>query len=62
MAKTSQKGSSSDSFLWTDDEVELLLTIVNKYKVKKAVESVDRESCQSKYAEILSALQNMKQR
>ena len=57
LAKASQKGNRSDSFNWTDDDVELLLNIVNEYKVKKAGESVDWESCQSKYADILSASQ-----
>ena len=61
MAKTSQKGRPSDSrldsFIWTNDEVELLLNIVDEYKVKQAVESFDGESRQSKYAEILSAFQ-----
>ena len=41
MPKESQKGKPSDSFIWTDDDVELLLNIVNKYIVKKAEESVD---------------------
>ena len=41
MPKASQKQKPSDSFIWTDDEMELLLNIVNEYKVKKAEESVD---------------------
>ena len=52
MAKEPQKGGPSHPFLWTDDEVELLLNIVYKYKVKKAVESVDWDSCHCKYANI----------
>ena len=35
----------------------MLLNIVNEYKVKKAEESVDWQSCQSKYANILPAFQ-----
>ena len=57
MPKASQKGKTRDSFIWTDDDVELLLHIVNEYKVKKAEESVDWQSCQSKYANILSTFQ-----
>ena len=40
-------------FLWTDDEVELLLNITHEYKTAKAAECTDWESVKSKYADIL---------
>ena len=40
-------------FIWTDDEVELLLSVANDYKTKKAAESIDWESVKSKYSDIL---------
>ncbi|KAK7922230.1 hypothetical protein WMY93_009132 [Mugilogobius chulae] len=42
------------SFVWTDKEVELLLSVVLEYKVNKTHESIDWESCQSKYMDILA--------
>ena len=57
MPKASQNGKLSDSFICTDDDVEFLLNILNEYKVKKAEEIVDWQSCQSKYANILSTFQ-----
>ncbi|XP_047453544.1 uncharacterized protein si:ch211-174j14.2 [Mugil cephalus] len=42
-----------DSFVWTDDEVELLLRITLEYKASKFQDNVDWESCQSKYADIM---------
>ena len=51
--KKKSKGNLQDAFIWTDDEVELLLKVTNEYKVAKAFESVDWESIQSKYADIL---------
>ena len=41
------------AFIWTDDEVELLLSVTVDYKTKKAAESVDWESVKSKYSDIL---------
>ena len=44
MSKTVSKIKKSDEkgkgefFVWTDGEVELLLNVVNEYKVKKAME------------------------
>ncbi|GAA6107916.1 adhesion G-protein coupled receptor G7-like [Tachysurus ichikawai] len=37
----------------TDSEVELLLRVTQEYKVAKASENVDWETCQNKYGEIL---------
>ena len=42
-----------ESFVWTDDEVELLLKVTEAYKVSQTAVNVDWESCQSKYADIL---------
>ena len=42
------------SFIWTDSEVELLLRVVNEYRVNKISESVDWETVHNKYADILS--------
>ncbi|KAK2863762.1 hypothetical protein Q7C36_002916 [Tachysurus vachellii] len=47
----SRKGT--DFFKWTDSEVELLLRVTEEYKVAKASENVDWETCQNKYGEIL---------
>ena len=38
------KRKDVSSFVWTDDEVELLLRITNEYKVAKNAENVDWES------------------
>ena len=45
-----------DNFKWTDDEAELLLKIMRDYKISKAAESIDWESIQSKYADILELM------
>ena len=50
--KTTHDKSKVDSYVWTDDEVELLLKITNEYKVSKAMENIDWESCQTKYSDI----------
>ena len=39
-------------FVWTDDEVELLLNVANDYKTTKAADCVDWESVKSKYVDI----------
>lgn len=45
-----------ESFVWTDSEVELLLSVTNDYKTEKFQESIDWEclSVQSKYVDILA--------
>ena len=66
MANSGQKQSQSknkskskgDTFIWTDDEVELLLKVTTEYKVSKAAENVDWESVQSKYSDILDLFRN----
>ncbi|CAH3029575.1 unnamed protein product, partial [Porites evermanni] len=42
-------------YKWTDDEVELLLTVTKEYKTKQIAKSIDWESCVDKYGEILEA-------
>lgn len=44
-----------DTFVWTDDEVDLLLRVTLDYKASKYRENVDWESCQSKYSDIFEA-------
>ena len=53
-SKTSpkKKDSNKKEFVWSDDEVELLLNVANEYKVAKAAQSVDWESVKSKYKDI----------
>lgn len=45
--------AGTEFFKWTDSEVELLLRVTQQYKVAKAHENVDWETCQNKYGEIL---------
>ena len=58
MPKSSQKTNKSsgkgktDSFVWSDDEVELLLKVTHEYKVSQASENIDWETCQTKYSDI----------
>ena len=48
--------AKEQAFVWTDDEVELLLKVTHKYKVKKAGENVDWESVRSKYSDLWEQL------
>ncbi|XP_061816542.1 uncharacterized protein [Nerophis lumbriciformis] len=41
-------------FIWSDDEVELLLKVTQEYKTFMAAKNVDWESSQSKYGDILA--------
>ena len=52
-ATKSKVKAKNENFLWTDDEVEVLLNVVIEYKVKRTAENVDWESCISKYPDIL---------
>ena len=47
-----KKRGKTENFVWTDEEVELLLQTALDYKSTKAQEGVDWESCQSKYVDI----------
>ena len=51
--QNAKETSVQNAFFWTDDEVELLLTVTNEYKVSKTYESVNWELVQGKYADIL---------
>ena len=48
-----KKNTNKEAFIWKDDEVQLLLTVANEYKVAKSFESIGWESIQSKYGDIL---------
>ena len=48
-----QKKTIDNSFVWTDDEVLLLLKVTLDYKTAKTMENIDWESCQTKYSDIL---------
>ena len=62
MQKSYQKTSKSkgkgrtDSFVWSDDEVELLLKATHEYKVSHVSENIDLETCQTKYSDICELL------
>ena len=43
---------SSCNFTWTDDEVELLLSVINHFKSEKEAEGFDWESVKTKYESI----------
>ena len=43
--------TKADNFVWTDDEVQLLLEVTNDYKVSKAAKNIDWESCHELYRE-----------
>ena len=45
--------TKADNFVWTFDEVQLLLEVTNDYKISKAAKNIDLESCHSKYTDIL---------
>ena len=51
--KSKSKGKGNvESFVWTDDEVELLLKVTAEYKVNQTAKNIDWESCQTKYSDI----------
>ena len=39
------EGNKPESFIWSDDEVELLLNVTTEYKAAKSIENIDWESC-----------------
>ena len=51
--KSPRKKNNSNYFLWTDDEVELLLKVAMDYEASKTIESIDWESSLSRYQDIL---------
>ena len=40
--------TKADNFVWTDDEVQLLLEVTNDYKVSKVAKNIDWESTRVK--------------
>ena len=54
MSKSTEKVKKkyADTYKWTDDEVELLLTVTKEYKTKQIAKSIDWKSCVDKYGEI----------
>ena len=46
--------SKVDSYIWTDDEVKLLLKVTMEYKTPRAMRNVDWDSCQTNYGDILN--------
>ena len=55
--QTTGEAAKSDAYLWSDDEVELLLQVTNDFKISKAIKSVDWELVQSKFSDIFYAYQ-----
>ena len=55
MSKSTEKVKKkyADTYKWTNDEVELLLTVTKEYKTKQIAKSIDWESCVGMYGEIL---------
>ena len=51
--KRKTEKNKDNSFVWTDDEVLLLLKVTLDYKTAKTMENIDWESCQTKYSDIL---------
>lgn len=52
--KTTMAPHKGKSYVWTDTEVELLLSVTLEYEVNKIQENEDWESSQSKYSSILA--------
>ena len=44
-----RKRSNTDNFVWTDSEVELLLSIVQEYKTQKTNDGVYWDSCNGRH-------------
>lgn len=57
MSKSTDKGKKkyADTYKWTDDEVEVLLTVTKDYETKQIAKCINWESCVDKYGEILQA-------
>ena len=57
MSKSTEKVKKkyANTYKWTDDEVELLLTVTKEHKMKQITKSIDWESCVDQYGEILEA-------
>ena len=57
MSKSTEKSKKkyADTYKWTHDEVELLLTFTKEYKTKQSAKGIDWETCVDKYGEIFEA-------
>ena len=44
--------SEKTNFIWTDEEVTLLLSVVNDFKTQKAAEGSDWRSVKNKYEDL----------
>ena len=53
------KKNKSDNFVWSEDEVELLLNIVPKHKTARTAEKFYWQTCQTKYTDILDLFRAM---
>ena len=53
MPPKKKQNKSKKEFIWTDDEAELLLSVVHDYKIKHLVEGTCWESVRTKYTDIL---------
>ena len=53
MSKSTEKGKKkyADTYKWTDDEVELLLTVTKEYKTKQIAKSIDWE-CMARFSKL----------
>ena len=51
---TPHRGKQQDSFQWSNDEVERLLTVAYEYKVNHFSESTGWEKVKTKYADVLA--------
>ena len=51
---TTRRGKQWDFFQWSNDEVELLLTLTYEYKVRHSGKCTDWEKVKTKYADILT--------
>ena len=52
MAKRAKRSEGEGNFIWSDDEVELLLDVVYAFKCNKEADGYDWESIKSKYDNI----------
>ena len=55
MAKRAKRSEGEGNFIWSDDEVELLLDVVYAFKCNKEADGYDWESIKAKY-DIIRAL------
>lgn len=54
---TASMRARAESLVWTVSEVKLLLHVMLKHNSSKLQETVDWESCQSKYTDIMDVCQ-----